>query len=261
MKNLKTFSEFVSEAAEFNPANTSDIDVLLPAIKSASELMPGKEYVVKLNGKNHANMMYQGVSDGNYIFNSEDMETVLNLNREQINGAVSDGGVQQVNEAVRRTADQVNKDSEDRIKNQIARYSELMKTKPEKANYYKAQLDLAHARATMINLKKKVDALKESTGLNEAKTYKGKEVLPDWIDPKRDFGAPIKNAKELKVGAEYIIYEPGMDNWQAENIYQGYTGGIHIFNSSTQFGEAEPLELTDKDLASAIKDGEIIKQN
>jgi hypothetical protein len=35
---------------------------------------------------------------------------------------------------------QVNKDAEDRIKNQISRYSELMKTKPEKANYYKAQL-------------------------------------------------------------------------------------------------------------------------
>ena len=114
MKNLKTFSEFISEATEFNPANTSDIDVLLPAIKSATELKPGKEYVVKLNGKIHSNMLYQGVSDGNYIFNSEDMETVLNLNREQINGAVSDGGVQQVNEAVRRTADQVNKDSENK---------------------------------------------------------------------------------------------------------------------------------------------------
>ena len=192
MKNLKTFSEFISEAAEFNPTNTSDLDVLLPAIKSATELKPGKEYVIKLDGKIHTNMIYQGVSDSSYIFNSEDMETVLNLKDEQINSAVSDGGVQPV---------------------------------------------------------------------NESKLYKGKEVLPDWIDPKRDFGSPIKNAKELKVGAEYIIYEPGMDNWQAENIYQGYTGGIHIFNSSTQFGEAEPLELTDKDLASAIKDGEIIKQN
>jgi len=261
MKNLKTFSEFVSEAAEFNPANTSDIDVLLPAIKSASELMPGKEYVIKLDGKTHSNMMYQGVSDGSYIFNSEDMETVLNLKDDQINSAVSDGGVQPVNEAVKRTADQVNKDAEDRIKNQIARYSEMMKSKPEKANVYKAQLDLAHAKMTVVNLKKKVDALRESTELDESKLYKGKEVLPDYIDPRRDFGAPVKNSKELKVGAEYVIYEPGMDNWQAENIYQGYTGGIHIFNSSTQFGEAEPLELTDKELESAIKDGEIIKQN
>jgi hypothetical protein len=97
--------------------------------------------------------------------------------------------------------------------------------------------------------------------LNEAKTYKGKEVLPDYIDPKKDFGAPVKSLKDLKAGVEYIIYEPGMDNWQAENIYQGYTGGIHIFKSSTQFGEAEPLELSTDDLESAIKNGEVIKQN
>lgn len=373
MKNLKTFSEFISEATEFNPANTSDIDVLLPAIKSASELKPGKEYVVKLNGKTHANMMYQGVSDGNYIFNSEDMETVLNLNREQINGAVSTGGVQPVNEAmdkslidkaikisgeitlddlagsnnfefvanifgkeykdiyaidssntdsdisnserntlkklesevlkngkdlaaapgikiakrlgnviltnsgisgegyftyvikesineaVKRTAAQVNKDAEDRIKNQIARYSELMKTKPEKANYYKAQLDLAHARATTINLKKKVDALKESTGLNEAKSYKGREIFPDWIDPKRDFGAPVKSLKDLKPGAEYILWEPGMDTWQAEFIYQGNTGGKYIFNDSNK--EADPMIFTASEIGEYISNGDVIKQN
>ena len=190
MKNLKTFSEFVSEAAEFNPANTSDIDILLPAIKSASELMPGKEYVINLDGKTHANMMYQGVSDGNYIFNSEDMETTLNLNAEQINGAVSDGGVQPV---------------------------------------------------------------------NEAKSYKGREVFPDWIDPKRDFGAPVKSIKDLKPGAEYILWEPGMDNWQAEFIYQGNTGGKYIFNDSNK--EADPMVFTASELEEYISSGDVIKQN
>ena len=68
-----------------------------------------------------------------------------------------------LNEAVRRTADQVNKDTSDRIGQQIERYSELMKTKPEKANLYKAMLDLSHAKMTVLNLKKKVDALREST--------------------------------------------------------------------------------------------------
>ena len=54
----------------------------------------------------------------------------------------------------------MNKDAEKRIKDQIVRYSELMKTNPGRANFYKAQLDLAHARMTVIALKRKVDALR-----------------------------------------------------------------------------------------------------
>ena len=65
-----------------------------------------------------------------------------------------------LNEAVNITPDQVNKDSEKRIKEQIVRYSELMKSNPGRANFYKAQLDLAHARMTVLNLKKKVDSLR-----------------------------------------------------------------------------------------------------
>ena len=65
-----------------------------------------------------------------------------------------------LNEATNRTPDQVNKDSEKRIKEQIVRYSELMKSNPGRANFYKAQLDLAHARMTVLNLKRKVDALR-----------------------------------------------------------------------------------------------------
>lgn len=190
MKNLKTFAEFVSESQEFDPAKTTDIDVLLPAIKSASDLMPGKEYVINLDGKTHANMMYQGVSDGNYIFNSEDMKTTLNLNAEQINGAVSVGGVQRV---------------------------------------------------------------------NESKSYKGREVLPNWINPSRDFGAPVSKSKDLKPGAEYILWEPGMDVWQAEWIYQGYTGGKHIFNDSNK--EADPMVFTQSELEEYITSGDVIKQN
>jgi hypothetical protein len=65
-----------------------------------------------------------------------------------------------LNEATKRTADQVNKDAENRLKDQISRYSELMKSNPEKSDMYKAQLDLAHAKMTVLNLKKKVDALR-----------------------------------------------------------------------------------------------------
>jgi hypothetical protein len=95
--------------------------------------------------------------------------------------------------------------------------------------------------------------------LNEAKKYKGREVLPNWIDPARDFGAPVKNVKDLKPGAEYILWEPGMDSWQAEWIYQGQTGGEYIFNDSNK--EADPMIFSDAEIKEYIKDGDIIKQN
>lgn len=59
-------------------------------------------------------------------------------------------------EAVRRPDAEVMKDAEEKIKNQIAKYSELMKSKPEKADVYKAQLDLVHAKQTVLAMKKKL---------------------------------------------------------------------------------------------------------
>lgn len=98
--------------------------------------------------------------------------------------------------------------------------------------------------------------------INEGvKKHKGREVYPEWIDPNRDFGKPVKSRRELKAGAEYIIWEQGMDTWQAEYIYQGNTDGKHIFNSSTQFGDGEPMEFTDEEIDEYIKSGDIIKQN
>ncbi len=59
-------------------------------------------------------------------------------------------------EAVKRSAAEVMRDAEEKIKNQIERYSELMKTNPEKADVYKAQLDLIHAKQTVLAMKKKL---------------------------------------------------------------------------------------------------------
>lgn len=97
--------------------------------------------------------------------------------------------------------------------------------------------------------------------INESKTYKGREIFPDWINPSRDFGKPLKSIKELKVGAEYILWEPGENTWQAEYIYQGQSGGKFIFNSSTQFGDGRPMEFTEGEIDEYIKKGDIIKQN
>jgi hypothetical protein len=63
-------------------------------------------------------------------------------------------------EAVKRSAAEVMKSAEMAIQNQIARYSELMKTNPEKADVYKAQLDLVHAKQTVLAMKKKLAAVK-----------------------------------------------------------------------------------------------------
>jgi len=106
------------------------------------------------------------------------------------------------------------------------------------------------------------DIIKGPTVLESSKKYKGYEVYPDWIDPKRDFGNPVKSVYDLKPGAEYILWEPGMETWQAEYIYQGHTGGNHIFNPLSQNAiGGEAMVFTDYELAEYIKDGYIIKQN
>lgn len=98
--------------------------------------------------------------------------------------------------------------------------------------------------------------------LNErVKTHNGREVYPEWIDPKRDFGAPVKSIKDLQQGAEYILWEPGADAWQAEFLYNGKKGGKHVFTSTTQMSNLEPMEFTDSELGDYIKSGDIIKQN
>ena len=98
--------------------------------------------------------------------------------------------------------------------------------------------------------------------INESvKKHNGREVYPDWIDPRRDFGAPVKSIKDLKQGAEYILWEPGMDVWQAEFVYNGKKGGMHLFSSSTQFGSDDTMSFNEPDLLDYIKSGDIIKQN
>lgn len=65
-------------------------------------------------------------------------------------------------EAVKRSSSEVIKAAEDKIKEQISRYSKLMKSNPEKADLYKAQLDLIHAKESVLAMKKKLDLVKSS---------------------------------------------------------------------------------------------------
>jgi len=98
MKNLKTFLEYVAEAQEFDPSKTTDIDPVLPPVQSTSELIAGKEYVIKSTDKEYTDMLLVGIADGSYLFDSEDLEDVLRFSREEMEDLVSKGAIQQVAE-------------------------------------------------------------------------------------------------------------------------------------------------------------------
>jgi len=65
-----------------------------------------------------------------------------------------------VNEAKYRPASEVNREAEGLLKDQIRRYTDRMKTNPDKIEIYKAHLELAHARLNVLTAKKQLDQLK-----------------------------------------------------------------------------------------------------
>jgi hypothetical protein len=100
MKSLLSFEEFVNEhykveeatdADGFNPAKTSDKDEVVKSIKTVAELIPGKEYELKIEGETKKDMMFQGVTDGVYIFNSEDQEEAVRFTEEELTKILSAG--------------------------------------------------------------------------------------------------------------------------------------------------------------------------
>lgn len=106
MKNLLSFEEFVNEhyvmeatdADGFNPAYTTDADPTGSPLSNISELLPGKEYVLKVGEETHTDMIYQGVTNGVYIFNGEDKAHDVTFNQEEMTNLISAGGVSQVME-------------------------------------------------------------------------------------------------------------------------------------------------------------------
>jgi len=65
-----------------------------------------------------------------------------------------------ISEAKRRSASEINREAEDLLKDQIRRYTDRMKTNPDKTEIYKAHLELAHARLNVLTAKKQLDQLK-----------------------------------------------------------------------------------------------------
>jgi hypothetical protein len=100
MKKLLSFDEFVNEhykveeatdADGFNPATTTDADDVTATITDLSGLIPGKEYEFTVDGKTLSNMMFQGVTDGVYIFNSENQEDVVRYSEEEMAAILTKG--------------------------------------------------------------------------------------------------------------------------------------------------------------------------
>lgn len=100
MKRLLSFDEFINEhykveeatdADGFNPATASTADETTDTVKELSGLIPGKEYELNIEGKEKKNMMFQGVTDGVYIFNSENQEDVVSFSEEEMTKVLASG--------------------------------------------------------------------------------------------------------------------------------------------------------------------------
>jgi regulatory protein YycI of two-component signal transduction system YycFG len=105
MKRLLTFDEFVNEhynvaeatdADGFNPTATTDKDEVIDTIKTVSELIPGKEYEFSDSEGAKKSMIFQGVTNGVYIFNSEDQKDAVRYTEEEISKVLSSGGAKKV---------------------------------------------------------------------------------------------------------------------------------------------------------------------
>lgn len=132
MKNLISFEEFVNEHYNITEANDADAfdpakgnvtdpekgpvkatsgknndpgfvpdqkaDKIAKKINSISEMKPGKEYVLSVDGKSHSDMLYQGYTDGVHIFNGEDKAHDLELTDKEIESLISKGSVSETDQ-------------------------------------------------------------------------------------------------------------------------------------------------------------------
>ena len=99
-RHIPTFEQFVLESTDadgFNPQNASQADVKVKEIKTLEELIPGKEYILTIDGKENNDMVYQGVTDGYYVFNEEDHNAEpVTFDETEIAELVSKGSISQV---------------------------------------------------------------------------------------------------------------------------------------------------------------------
>jgi hypothetical protein len=62
--------------------------------------------------------------------------------------------------APRRKFAEIQKDAEMKLKEQLEKYTEMIKSKPEKADVYKAQIDLVNAKMMVLQAKERLEMVK-----------------------------------------------------------------------------------------------------
>ena len=62
--------------------------------------------------------------------------------------------------APRRNFAEIQKDAEMKLKEQLEKYTEMIKSKPEKADVYKAQIDLVNAKMMVLQAKERLEMVK-----------------------------------------------------------------------------------------------------
>jgi hypothetical protein len=132
MKHLLSFEEFVNENYKIQEANDADgfdptkgnvtdpekapvkvstsksdsevfssdqnPDKIEGKISSISDMKPGKEYVLTVDGKKNTDMLYQGVTNGVHVFNGEDKAHDITFSDDDLSSLISKGGVVEVAE-------------------------------------------------------------------------------------------------------------------------------------------------------------------
>jgi hypothetical protein len=79
-------------------SSDQDPDKMAGKVASISDMKPGKEYVLTVDGKKHTDMLYQGVTDGVHIFNGEDKAHDVTLTDSELSALISKGGAVEVDE-------------------------------------------------------------------------------------------------------------------------------------------------------------------
>ena len=100
-RHIPTFEQFVNEAANdangYDPIKVADNDPTIAVAKSLDELLPGKEYVLTIDGKANTDMIYAGYTDGVHIFNEADHNAEpISFTDEELQKLIDAKGVAQV---------------------------------------------------------------------------------------------------------------------------------------------------------------------
>ena len=98
-RHIPTFNQYVNEQADFayEPAVVKDADRVVSVLKSIDQLIPGKEYILTLDGVKNDDMIYQGVTDNVHIFNEEDHnKEPKSFSTDALSKVIAAGGISKV---------------------------------------------------------------------------------------------------------------------------------------------------------------------